>query len=49
MIGVIDAEGFGRLTDIAAMAPRKYGFAFSAKFEGEQERRASRVALFKPF
>jgi len=49
MTGVIDAEGFDKLIDIAAMAPRKYGFAPSAAtmFKTERERKASRAALFK--
>merc|ERR550539_1398471 len=49
MSGIIDAEGFDKLIDIAAIAPRKYGFApSSAKmFKNEAERKASRAALFR--
>jgi len=49
MSGVIDADGFDKLIDIAAMAPRKFGFAPSteAMFKSEAERKASRAALFK--
>merc|ERR1719444_165518 len=49
MSGVIDADGFDKLIEIAAMAPRKYGFAPSAAsmFKSEAERKASRAALFK--
>jgi len=49
MSGVIDADGFDKLIDIAARAPRKFGFAPSteAMFKSETERKASRTALFK--
>eukprot|EP00927_Polykrikos_kofoidii_P032853 TRINITY_DN2785_c0_g1_i5.p1 TRINITY_DN2785_c0_g1~~TRINITY_DN2785_c0_g1_i5.p1 ORF type:complete len:468 (-),score=95.32 TRINITY_DN2785_c0_g1_i5:359-1762(-) len=49
MTGVIDAEGFDKLIEIAAMAPRKYGFAPSAEgmFKSDAERRESRSKLFQ--
>jgi len=49
MSGVIDAEGFDKLIDIAGMAPRKFGFAPSAAemFKSDRERKTSRSALFK--
>merc|ERR1712066_1077135 len=49
MSGVINAEGFDKLIDIAGMAPRKFGFAPSAAamFKSDTERKASRAALFK--
>merc|ERR550532_2297330 len=46
--GVINADGFNGLIDVAAVAPRKYGFAPSAAsmFKSEAEKKASRAALF---
>jgi len=46
--GVIDADGFDGLIDIAAQAPRKYGFAPSTTslFKSEQERKSARAKLF---